>query len=292
MAAGYGFGQALERCQRESLRHQFEDDRPVFHLGAQAAHGGDKDAPVVILHRLAKGTDFADQRARAPVAAGFLDKAGLVEKLESIQRILVIETAVVAKQHAHPFGARQAVDIEPVGIACSPFSQGGQKSILDHLRFAGTPVFPREEGIPGPEGGAGRELVGAAARQGKIADGNDMRVEVTRLGMPASVAECVELLHIAEWCTGLLRHPGAQPDLEGTMCQGIEGAGGQGGFRPRRSGRDKNHRLLSPDCHNGSGETDFDRERWMQGWCHAGVNREWLHPSMNPVAQALPVCAQ
>ena len=42
-----GFGRALQGRQRETLRHQFEDHRPVFYLAPQAGDRRGENAPVV-----------------------------------------------------------------------------------------------------------------------------------------------------------------------------------------------------------------------------------------------------
>ena len=49
-----------------------------------------------------------------------------------------------------------------------------------------------------------------------------MRPAVAGAGMPAAVAEGVELLDIADREPGLRLHPGAQADLEGVVRERIE----------------------------------------------------------------------
>ena len=61
------------------------------------------------------------------------------------------------------------------------------------------------------------QLFAGAAGQSEIADRENMRGGVARLGVPAAVAESVELLDIAEVEPGLPLHPGAQADLEGAV---------------------------------------------------------------------------
>ena len=59
------------------------------------------------------------------------------------------------------------------------------------------------------------QLIARATRQREIADRERMRS--AGLGVPAPVAECVELFHITEREPGLPLHPFAQADLERTV---------------------------------------------------------------------------
>ena len=57
MHARERFDRTLEFGQRERLGDQFEHDRPVLDLAAQAADGGRENAPVIEIHRLAEVRD-------------------------------------------------------------------------------------------------------------------------------------------------------------------------------------------------------------------------------------------
>ena len=58
------------------------------------------------------------------------------------------------------------------------------------------------------------QLVAGAAGQREIADRENVRRRIAGLGVPAAIAEGVELLDITEVEPGLPLHPGAQADLE------------------------------------------------------------------------------
>ncbi len=67
------------------------------------------------------------------------------------------------------------------------------------------------------------------ARQREIADRHHVRAGVAGLGMPAAIAERVELLDIAEPQARLFLDPGAQADLESAVARRIERAERQAG---------------------------------------------------------------
>src|SRR4051794_28699407 len=56
-----GFHRSLQLKQRELVRHQLEDHRAVFDLGARAADGGRKNAPMIEPHRRTKPRTIAPQ---------------------------------------------------------------------------------------------------------------------------------------------------------------------------------------------------------------------------------------
>jgi hypothetical protein len=91
-----------------------------------------------------------------------------------------------------------------------PSAQLGKNVAFDDLGPALPPVFPRKEAIPGLERRARRGVcIVGRAHQGEIADRHHMSSGVAGQGMPAAVAEGIELLDIAEPQPGLFFHPGA-----------------------------------------------------------------------------------
>ena len=98
MAAGDRLHGSLQFGEREGRRHQLEDHRPIFHLGAQPAHGRGQicDDDRAASARRAAAVAAALQRRLAPVAPGLLDEAGLIEQLIALERILLVEAAAVA----------------------------------------------------------------------------------------------------------------------------------------------------------------------------------------------------
>src|SRR5690606_1527888 len=75
--AGQSLDRLLELEEGEGGWHQFEDDRPVLDLAAQAADGGREDAAMVGPHRLAD--------ARPGGAAGLGDEPRLVEQFVAFE---------------------------------------------------------------------------------------------------------------------------------------------------------------------------------------------------------------
>ena len=71
-----------------------------------------------------------------------------------------------------------------------------------------------------------------------------MRPDVAGLGVPAAIAECVELLGIAELEPCLPVHPGAQATFEGAVLQRARTA--RTAARPSRPP----HRLVADDEHD------------------------------------------
>src|SRR5215468_4885881 len=76
--------------------------------------------------------------------------------------------------------------------------------------------------------------------------------------MPATVAKRVELLDITEPQSGLLLHPGAQPDLEGAMGDGIERTERKPG-QLVVAARGEDSWLVAVDRDDRRGQADLDR---------------------------------
>jgi hypothetical protein len=76
--------------------------------------------------------------------------------------------------------------------------------------------------------------------------------------MPATVAEGVELLDVADRKRSLCFDKGAQANLEGPVGQRIEGAEWQSDMRPGLIICDQDGRLIALDRHDRCGETDLD----------------------------------
>ncbi len=87
-----------------------------------------------------------------------------------------------------------------------------------------------------------------------------MGVGVAALGVAAAIAECVELLDVAEPQAGLFFDPRAQPDFQRAMRDGIERTERQ----PRQfvavaAGCGQDQGLVVLDGHDGRRQPDLDR---------------------------------
>src|SRR5690606_17316850 len=87
-----------------------------------------------------------------------------------------------------------------IAFASRPFHECRQDRVIDHDRLAAPPVLPGEKAIPVAPVRARQVLVvlDVYAREGEIADRDDMRAGMAVARLPAAVAERVELLDIAE----------------------------------------------------------------------------------------------
>src|ERR1700737_707221 len=89
-----------------------------------------------------------------------------------------------------------------------------------------------------------------------------MGIGVAGLGMPAAIAERIELLNITKPESGLFFYPGAQADLEGAVRHRIERTERQPGelaALATRGGEDQ--WLVAFDRDDGGGQADFDRRQ-------------------------------
>src|SRR5207247_65244 len=107
MAARDRFDRALEFGQGELRRHQLEDYRAVFQLGAKTRDAGGEDAAVVEAHGDAdRRRGFALRRDEAPVAFRLRDEADFVQELVAIENALLVPArAFLAEGEAHPLGS-------------------------------------------------------------------------------------------------------------------------------------------------------------------------------------------
>ena len=89
-----------------------------------------------------------------------------------------------------------------------------------------------------------------------------MGVGVAGLGMPAAIAEGIELLDIAQPQSRLFFHPGAQPDLEGAVRDRVERAERKPGeLVAVAAGCGEDQGLIAFYRDNGGGQADFDRRQ-------------------------------
>jgi hypothetical protein len=117
-----------------------------------------------------------------------------------------------------------------------------------------------------------------------------MGVGVAGLGMPAAVAERIELLDITQPQACLFFHPGAQADLEGAVRHRVERAERKpGGLVAVTGGCGQDQRLVAFDRDNSGGQADFDRRQELlaHGAPLMGISRDrcgtaGLRPSCCP----------
>jgi len=263
--AGDRFDGALQFGQREFTRHQFEHHRAIFELGAQPRDRGREDAAVVEPHRLAQRRQaFPRQRGFASVAARFLDQPGLVEQFIAVEHALFVPRAAAgAECEAQPFAPPECVRrLRPAAVG--PFFEQRQDGLVEDRRARLAPVLPWEETVPWLEASAGnaQRVVGHAG-EGEISDRDHVSAGVAGVRVAATVTKGVELLHIADRQAGLRLDPGAQPDLEGAVCERVERSEWQpralfvlcaAGFTGGQDGR-----LLVLHRHDRGGEADLDR---------------------------------
>src|SRR5712664_1254033 len=145
----------------------------------------------------------------------------------------------------------------------SPVRQFGKDIALDHAGPGFPPVFPWEEAIPRLKSRARRPLrvVGRTGKR-EIADRGYMGIGVAGLGVPAAIAECIELLDVTQPQSRLFFHPGAQADLEGAVRNRVEWAERKPGEPVAVAARcGEYQRLVAFDRDDGRCEADFDRRQ-------------------------------
>src|SRR5215831_2168485 len=271
----------LQLGEREFRRHQLEDHRAILQLGAQARDRGRENAPMVEPHRRAERRQLAAlERGLAAVAARLLDEARLVQELVAVEHLLLVPWAAARREAlAQPLAPAERARGIVARLALRPGVERRQDRAVEDLGPPGAPVLPREEAVPRREAGAGRaqrfRAVGTAGER-QVADRDHVRPAVAALGVPAAIAERVELLDIADREPGLLPDPAAQPDLEGVMRERIERAGRQAG-EPRAVARCERHGLVAVDRDDRGSEPDLDRGR--RGVDHAVSGRRNGTPS-------------
>src|SRR5665648_952456 len=164
-------------------------------------------------------------RRGAAVALRLLDEPRLVEQLIALQHLLLVPAGADAEADLEPFRSPQS----PRGVIrrwwpLGPFLQPRLDFVRQDLGLAVPPVLPRQIRVPGRPMRA-HHLLARAARKREIADRERMRPAWLRV--PPTVAEGVELLHIAELDPGLALHPFAQADLQRPVRARRERAKGQ-----------------------------------------------------------------
>src|SRR5262249_59760179 len=135
------------------------------------------------------------------------------DELVAVEHLLLVPRAAAGgKTLAQPLAPAERAGRIVARLAPRPGVEGRQDGAVEDLRPARPPVLPGEEPVPRREAGAGPvQRVGAlrAAGQRQVADRDDVRAAVAALGLPAAVAEGVELLDIADREPALLPDPAA-----------------------------------------------------------------------------------
>src|SRR5689334_2307673 len=105
MAPGYCLDRVLQLGQRELLRHELENNGPIFELGTQSRDGCCKDSPVVKAHRLTQGWEpGARQRHLASIAPRLYHQSRFVKELITVEDLLLVPwTAVDAETELKTF---------------------------------------------------------------------------------------------------------------------------------------------------------------------------------------------
>ena len=231
------------RCKLESVKSGGISSNTTgryFSLPRRRPMRGGQDAAVVEAHRLAerwRALARASAAAR-PSRRRFLEQAGLVEQFVALQHLLLVPASPSPQRRSR--GARARARQGPARPrrrrhrGRRPGREGRPDRCVEDGRPAAAPILPRENTRTSarnraPAGSVPR--LRAHARQGEIADGDDVGAFVARRRVPAAVAEGVELLDIAERKAGLLGHEVAQADFQRAVEQRVEAARG----RPARS---------------------------------------------------------
>src|SRR5680860_717520 len=158
------------------------------------------------------------------VALGLSHEAGSVEELVAFEHLLLVPSPADAKADRYALrAAERARGLIGERRALRPFLEPRLDLVGEDGGLPVAPVLPGEIGVPGrpvrPE-----QRIARPARQRQRADRECMRP--SRVGVPAPVAERIELLHVAEVEPGLPLYPFAQADLERAV--------GTRGERPER----------------------------------------------------------
>ena len=218
----------------------------------------------------------ARQRGGAAVAAGLLQQAGLVEQLVALQHLLLVPARrrrrAAPRQDPKQRRTRSARDRAPVApprrSASRSAGPGREAPAGSCCRgWDGRPTRQSSQGknayqrpeprVPGQR----RRASSAHARQGEVADGDHMGRLVAWRGVPAAVAEGVELLDIAQRQARLLGHEGAQADFQravraaGRSCP-TAGPATPLAVRTRHQDAAASSRVHR---HHGGGNADLDR---------------------------------
>src|SRR5712671_178796 len=213
MPAGDRLHGGLQVGQGELARHQLENHRTVFELGAQPRDGGRQDTAMVVPHRLAQGGQVrALERGLAAVVARLLDQPGFVEQFVAVEHLLLVPWASAGGETlAQAFAPAERTGWIVARLVAGPGVERGQDRVVENVGAAGAPVLPREEAVPWLEPGARRSQRRTVRQAGErqIADRDRVRPAVAGAGMPAAIAEGAELLDIADRKPGLRLHPGA-----------------------------------------------------------------------------------
>ena len=145
---------------------------------------------------------------------GFGDQSDLVEQFVSLQRELFVPAITgLTKGQPRTFLARGALVAWGFGSpAGNPFTDPGHDRWL-----ACSPVFPRKELIPACPCDGRVAFCTSVANQGEISDRKRTAALAAGAGVAVCIAECVELLDIAEVKANQFLDPAAQTGIESVM---------------------------------------------------------------------------
>ncbi len=163
-------GGALELGQGEDLAHQFEQNRAVFQLAAQAPDRGCQDPPVITPGRGAERGQVGGY-VHAPVAPALRHQAGAVEQLVAFERQFVTPAAVMG---AVGRAKNQRDPLAPLDRIARPIPQARQDCLGQDRRHSLAPVFPGKPVGPGTPSRLRRRAVRRDQRQ--IADRDRVRI--------------------------------------------------------------------------------------------------------------------
>src|SRR5882762_10211949 len=138
MTAGDRLHGGLQVGQGELARHQLENHRTVFELGAQPRDGGRQDTAMVVPHRLAQGGQVrALERGLAAVVARLLDQPGFVEQLVAVEHLLLVPWASAGgKTLAQAFAPAERTGWIVARLVAGPGVERGQDRVVENLGAA------------------------------------------------------------------------------------------------------------------------------------------------------------
>src|SRR5262245_7222650 len=203
----------LQLQQRERRRHQLENDRAVFDLGAQPRDAGGKDAAVIMVHALA-GRQRLNHR---PTPRRLPHECRLVQQLVALQHELLVPSLLVSSESGVD-AIRALPPGSGIGCVTRPSPQARQDGSRDHSGRPATPVFPRKVPIPIVPVGAMLSRYARLSGETKVANGDYALLSAPMHTIP--VGEVVERSEVAQRVMRLVLHPGAYAHLQAAMPRG------------------------------------------------------------------------